>query len=129
MLMAHNSWCAGSSHSDFVTEYSLFSTIMHEILRAKRSWCFFLQIRDHLDVKYEFGLYSQLLHKRLFFLDGGQFFLNVGKFGTILWLVLPASLHDPVDLVRTLLRAGHPVTFFHLFSGLLVGHARVGAHS
>lgn len=129
MLMAQNSWCAGSSHSDYVSEYSLFSTMMREILRAKHSWCFFLQIKDHLDVKYEFGLYSQLLNKRLFFLDGGQFFLNVGKFGSILGLVLPTSLHDPVHLVWTLLRAGHPVTFLHLFSGLLVGHAWVRTHS
>ncbi len=57
------------------------------------------------------SLAFQPFPQRLFFLDRGQFFLNVDKFGSILSLVLPTSLHDPVHLIWTLLWAGHSVAY------------------
>lgn len=49
----------------------------------------------------------------LFFLDWRQFPKNFGKLGTIFRFVIPAPLHNLVDLIWTLLWAQHSVTCIH----------------
>lgn len=49
----------------------------------------------------------------LLFPDWRQFPKNFGKFGTIFRFVIPAPLHDLVDLIWALLWAQHSVTCIH----------------
>lgn len=52
-------------------------------------------------------LWSKL---ELFFPDWRHFFKNFRKLWTIFWFVIPATLHDLVDLIRALLWTQHSVT-------------------
>lgn len=70
MLMAQNSWCIGSSHSDNVT---LFSTIIACDLEDE-TFAVFLSA-GHLDVKCGFGLSS---HRP--FIEGYFFLIEARSF-------------------------------------------------
>lgn len=41
----------------------------------------------------------------------------------VLWALLPAQVHDVVQILRAVLRSGHPVAFFQVLDHLWVTHS------